>query len=65
MNRWFARLSVTFLILAGLLLYQAYREATQLSHPSYARIALYCVAAGICLGLSAKGTRERHKPPED
>jgi hypothetical protein len=65
MSRWLARFAFTFLILAGLLIYQAYREMTQTASPNKWRIALYFVAAGISFGLSARGVRERHRPPPD
>lgn len=63
--RWLARFSFTFLIVAGLLIWQGYREMTQMAFPNTWRIGLYFVAAGICFGLSAKGVRERHKPPDN
>jgi hypothetical protein len=61
MNRWLARLAFSFLILAGLLIYQGYREMTTLARPLWWRIGLYLVAAGLGLGLAAKGVRERHR----
>lgn len=65
MSRWLGRFAFTFLILAGLLIYQAYREMTTMAEPNKWRIALYFVAAGISFGLSARGMRERHRSPDD
>jgi hypothetical protein len=61
MNRWLSRFAFTFLILAGLLIYQGYREMTTLAQPLWWRIGLYFVAAGMGLGLAVKGVRERHR----
>jgi hypothetical protein len=65
MARWLARLAFSFLILALLLIYQAYREMTTMAAPNRWRIALYFVAAGISFGLSARGVRERHRRDDD
>lgn len=66
MNRWLARLSFSFLILAGLLAYEGYKL---LSRPGPARPAwqvwLYFLAAGLSVGLSVKGMRERHRMLRD
>jgi hypothetical protein len=62
MNRWLARLSMSFLILAGLLVWQGYRELTTFAHPNTWRVGLYFLAAGIGVGLAVKGIRERHRP---
>jgi hypothetical protein len=61
MNRWLARFAFTFLILSGLLVYQGYREITTFAQPKTWRIGLYFVAAGIGVGLAARGFRERHR----
>jgi hypothetical protein len=61
MNKWLARFSMTFLVLAGLLVYQGYRELTGPVAPVIWRISLYFVAAGISIGLSLRGVRERHR----
>ena len=66
MSRWLARLSTSFLILAGLLVYQAYRELhLPGAHPNWPRLTLYFVAAGISVGLAARGVRERHRQWDD
>ena len=61
MNEWLARFSMTFLVLAGLLVYQGYRELTGPVSPNIWHIGLYFVAAGISIGLSLRGVRERHR----
>lgn len=65
MNRWLARFSFSFLVLAGLLAWQGYRELTTFSHPKLWRVGMYFLAAGIGVGLSAKGVRERHRSEDD
>lgn len=60
MNRWLSRFAFTFLILGGLLIWQAHREWNTLAAPSKARIALYLVAAGVSIGLGVRGIKERH-----
>jgi hypothetical protein len=60
-NRWLARFSFTFLVVAGLLAWQGYRELTQSTRPNAWRVGLYFLAAGIGVGLAVKGVRERHR----
>lgn len=60
-NRWLARLAFSFLILAGFLVWQAYRELTTLASPNGWRIGLYFVVAGVSVGLGVRGVRERHR----
>ena len=64
MSRWLARLSTSFLILAGLLAYQAYREM-QRPGVNRGRVALYFVGAGIGVGLAVRGVRERHRREDE
>lgn len=61
MNKWLARFSMSFLILAGLLVYQGYGELTSPAAPNVWRIGLYFVAAGVSIGLCIRGVRERHR----
>jgi hypothetical protein len=62
LSRWLARLSTSFLILSGLLVYQAYRELhVPGARPNWPRLTLYFLAAGISVGLAARGVRERHR----
>ena len=65
MKLWLARLAFTFLVLALLLLWSAYKEITTSPAPSRWRIGLYCVAAGLSIALSVRGMRERHGPRQD
>ena len=61
MDRWLARLAYSFLILAGLLVWQAYREMTTLREPGKARLGLYFVGAMVSVGLAVRGMRARHR----
>jgi hypothetical protein len=61
MTRWLARLAFSFLVLAALLAWTGYKELTTRSHPNNLRVALHFVAAGISLGLAARGFKERHR----
>jgi hypothetical protein len=61
MNRWLARLAFSFLILAGLLAWTGYKELTTRAQPDKVRVGLYFVAAGMSVGLAARGFRERHR----
>lgn len=61
MNRWLARLSTSFFILAGLLIYQSYKELTGPFPVVKWRIGLYSVAVGISIGLAIRGVQERHR----
>jgi hypothetical protein len=65
MNRWLARFSFTFLVVAGLLAWQGYRELTTFAQPKIWRVGLYFLAAGIGVGLAAKGVRERHRSDQE
>ncbi|MEZ0263646.1 MAG: hypothetical protein ACAI43_02875 [Phycisphaerae bacterium] len=59
--RWLSYFPFTFLILAGLLFFQAYREITTLAAPPMWRVGLYCIAGGVFVGLAVQGMRIRHK----
>ena len=61
MSRWPGRFAFTFLILAGLLAWTGYKELTMRAQPDKVRVGLYFVAAGMSLGLAARGFRERHR----
>jgi hypothetical protein len=61
MGRWLARLAYSFLILAGLLFWEGYKQLTRTASPQTWRIALYFVAAGISVGLAVRGIQERHR----
>jgi hypothetical protein len=65
MDRWLARFSYTFLILGGLLVWQAYREVTMLADPPKWRLALYFVGAMVSVGLAVRGIRGRYRPDGD
>lgn len=65
MNKWLARLSTSFLILAGFLVYEGYKELTGPFIVHKWRIGLYFVAAGISIGLAMRGVQERHRNNRD
>jgi hypothetical protein len=65
MVKWLARFSFTFLVLAGLLIWQGYRELTVTSSPNIWRIGLYFIGAGVSVGLAFRGIRERHRRSDD
>ena len=57
---WLARLSFTFLAIAGLLVYDGYRLTRAGSEASRTQLALYAVAAALSLVLGLAGLRARH-----
>lgn len=61
MDRWLARLAFSFLIFAGLLAIQAYREITAPAPAVKWRIALYAIAVGILAALAIRGINARHR----
>lgn len=61
MNRWLSRLAFSFLIVAGLLAVQGYREVYGAGPVVKWRIGLYAVAIGVLVGLAVKGINTRHK----
>lgn len=58
---WLARLSVSFLMIAAVLVYTGYRGA-QAHTLSNARVMLHYFAAMLAFVLFVMGTRERHRP---
>ena len=65
MTRWLARLAFSFLILAALLAWTGYKELTTRTHPSKVRVGLHFLAAGVSVGLAARGFRERHRREDE
>jgi hypothetical protein len=59
MNRWLARLAMSFFVIAAVLVWEAYKLGTNFG-PSW-RITVYLVAAGLSVVLGAAGTREKHR----
>lgn len=58
LNYWLARLSFSFLILSGLLLWSTWKAV---SAAGWSAKPVFMVAgAAICLGLGARGIRIRH-----
>lgn len=61
MRKWIARFSFTFMVLGGLLFYQAY-EMQQLSPPPPTWQLLLIVAGGaLAIAMGAQGIRIRHE----
>jgi cytochrome c oxidase assembly factor CtaG len=64
MNRWLARLSLSFFIVAALLVWEIYNVLTgRRGQVSEARLALYMVACIFAVVLGAMGVRARHRGP--
>jgi hypothetical protein len=62
MNRWLARLSFSFFILAGVLGFEAYRVLTDQTRGVEGwRIGLYLAGAAALVVLGMKGVQERHR----
>jgi hypothetical protein len=62
MQSWLARLSFSFIIIAAVLFYQAYKlsgAGGDTTDPW--RLALYYAGAGLSLGLGLAGVRARHR----
>jgi hypothetical protein len=63
MNRWLARLSFSFFVIAAILLWEIYRIITgRRGEVSEARIALYVIACALAVAMGAVGVRARHRP---
>jgi hypothetical protein len=65
MRYWLARLTFTFLILAGFLGWNAYKGATGQIVMSQGQIVLYTAGAFASFLLFLTSLRERHRPQDD
>jgi hypothetical protein len=66
MGPWLARLSYSFFILAGLLIWQSLQALQgKMGHISNGRIALFWCGALASFGLGVAGILERHRPRHD
>ncbi len=66
LSPWLARLSTSFFIGGGLLIWESYKAVHgQLGPISSARITLFLIAAMACMVLGVVGIRERHRPDRD
>jgi hypothetical protein len=61
MQKWLARFSFSFLILAAFMAWEAYKMIAGRVPMAPARLALFCVGAGVCAALAAAGIRARHR----
>ena len=59
MNRWLARLAMSFFIIAVVLAWEAY-QGLQHHAPPW-RIAVNLIAAAAAIALGVAGTREKHR----
>ena len=66
MRQWLARLSFSFIIIAAVLAWDAYRSARGHgpAKPAW-RVKTQFAAAGMLVGLGLIGTRERHRVQEE
>jgi hypothetical protein len=63
MSRVLASLSMSFLIVGGILLWFGYRELTRPSGGGMGwRVGMYFVVGGLCFALGLRGVKERHRP---
>jgi hypothetical protein len=60
MQRWIARLAMSFFIIAAVLIWEAYK-GSQTGLAGW-RITLYLVAAAAGIAMGVAGTREKHRP---
>ena len=66
MQRWLARLSLSFFIVAALLCWELYNVLVgRRGQVSEARVALYMIAAVIAIVMGAMGVRVRHRRDPD
>lgn len=63
-RRWLARLSFSFLVLAGCLVWTAYRGG-QTQELSTSRITIFYALSIVSLVLFLLGTRERHRDRDE
>jgi len=61
MRRWLARLSFSFIIIAAVLAWEAYK-ATGTGASARTRATLCTVGALVAFALGLAGVRERHRP---
>ena len=61
MQRWLSRLAFSFLIIAGVLVWQAMHLQSAPPGQRRWRMALYLVAAGMSASLALMGLRVRHR----
>ena len=63
MRRWLARLSFSFIIIACVLAYEAYKTMhAQESAAAGPRAMLLAAGAAVAFALGVAGVRERHRP---
>lgn len=66
LQSWLARLSFSFLLVAGVLLYRIWRySAGQLPNETLWKIILLAILCITCILLGLIGLRIRHRPSDD
>lgn len=61
-NRWLARLSLSFFVIAALLAFRIYKVVGEQPRvTSSERVWLYVIATAMAVALGVMGVRERHK----
>jgi len=60
MRKWLARLSLSFLVIGFVLVWQGYKLSQAEGQSS--RVVLMYVGAGLCAAAGLAGARERHRP---
>ena len=60
MRKWLARLSVSFLVVAFVLVWQGYKMAQTEGNSN--RVVLAYIGAALCAATGLAGMRERHRP---
>ena len=63
-HRWLSRLSFSFIIIAAVLLWTAYKRVQGGVPVTDWRILLYVIAAMFALALGGAGVRARHRDPD-
>ena len=63
MQKWLARFSFSFLVLAAVLAWDAYQRLSVPHHEPGAttRLVLDCAGAGACAAMGVAGVRARHR----
>jgi hypothetical protein len=61
MQKWLARFSFSFLILAAFMAWEAYRMIAGRVPMVPVRLTLLCIGTGVCAALAGAGIRARHR----
>lgn len=64
MQKWLARLSFSFMILAAVLAWEAWKLSNSVGVDRQPRMTLYVLGAALLFGLGLAGVKARHRPME-